>query len=85
MRAADEAGRLVRNLVHTNDDADAAHREYDTWYGPGRALRVADFNRCSAILCKPHAVEHGLVDAVLDRITAAGVTVTNRRELTVQR
>ncbi|MFD7104926.1 nucleoside-diphosphate kinase [Streptomyces celluloflavus] len=82
--AADRGGRLVRNLVHTSDDPEAARREFGTWYGPGRALKVSDFNRCSVILCKPDAVERGLVDAVLERIAAEGATITNRREFTVQ-
>ncbi|MEU1149346.1 nucleoside-diphosphate kinase [Streptomyces sp. NPDC005863] len=76
--------RLVRNLVHTSDDADAARRDFGTWYGPGRALAVSDFNRCSVILCKPDAVERGLVDAVLERISATGVTIANRQEATAQ-
>ncbi|MDN3061257.1 nucleoside-diphosphate kinase, partial [Streptomyces sp. SRF1] len=25
--------RLVRNLVHTSDDPDAARRDFGTWYG----------------------------------------------------
>ncbi|MFJ1716836.1 nucleoside-diphosphate kinase [Streptomyces sp. NPDC088260] len=28
--------RLVRNLVHTSDDPDAARRDFGTWYGAGR-------------------------------------------------
>ena len=28
--------RLVRNLVHTSDDADAARRDFGTWFGAGR-------------------------------------------------
>ncbi|WP_185992850.1 hypothetical protein [Streptomyces sp. 130] len=28
--------RLVRNLVHTSDDADAARRDFGTWCGAGR-------------------------------------------------
>ncbi|MFI9755792.1 nucleoside-diphosphate kinase [Streptomyces collinus] len=78
--------RLVRNLVHTSDDPDAARREFGTWYGPGRTLRVSDFDRCSVILCKPDAVQRGLVDEVLARIAAAGVTVTvtNRIGLTAE-
>ncbi|MGW0825210.1 nucleoside-diphosphate kinase [Streptomyces sp. NPDC002845] len=76
--------RLVRNLVHTSDDPPGARREYGTWYGPGRHLHVSDFDRCSVILCKPDAVERGLVDAVLTRIATASVTVTNRIDVTVQ-
>ncbi|MER0476912.1 nucleoside-diphosphate kinase [Streptomyces sp. Edi2] len=76
--------RLVRNLVHTSDDPAAARREYATWYGPGIRLQVADFDRCSVILCKPDAAQRGLVDAVLQRFAAAGVTVANRLDVTVQ-
>ncbi|WP_030020177.1 nucleoside-diphosphate kinase [Streptomyces monomycini] len=82
--AAAGEGRLVRNLVHTSDDADAARRDFGTWYGPGRALTISDFTRCSVILCKPDAVECGLVDAVLHRIAAAGFMITSRQEVTVQ-
>lgn len=28
--------RLVRNLVHTSDDPEAARRDFGTWYGAGR-------------------------------------------------
>ncbi|MFJ6574171.1 nucleoside-diphosphate kinase [Streptomyces sp. NPDC091292] len=84
LTAAALGGRLVRNLVHTSDDAAAARRDFGTWYGAGRSLRVGDFEWCSVILCKPDAVEHGLVDAVLERIAAGGVTVTNRCEVTVR-
>ncbi|MER6684587.1 nucleoside-diphosphate kinase [Streptomyces olivaceoviridis] len=76
--------RLVRNLVHASDDPDAARREYGTWYGPGRRLQITDFDRCSVVLCKPDAVARGLVDAVLDRITAAGARIANRIDVTVQ-
>ncbi|MET9731998.1 nucleoside-diphosphate kinase [Streptomyces sp. NPDC006458] len=76
--------RLVRNLVHTSDDPAGARREYGTWYGPGRGLRVTDFDRCSVVLCKPDAVERGLADAVLDRIAADGATIANRINVTVQ-
>ncbi|MEV6404095.1 nucleoside-diphosphate kinase [Streptomyces bobili] len=76
--------RLVRNLVHTSDDPAGARREYGTWYGPGRRLQIADFDRCSVVLCKPDALSRGLVDAVLDRISAAGAEITNRIDVTVQ-
>ncbi|WP_371551556.1 nucleoside-diphosphate kinase [Streptomyces sp. NBC_00554] len=76
--------RLVRNLVHTSDDPDAARREFGTWFGAGRVFDVPAFDQCSVILCKPDAVDRGLVDAVLDRIRAAGVTVSNRLDVTVQ-
>ncbi|MCD9881097.1 nucleoside-diphosphate kinase [Streptomyces guryensis] len=82
--AATRAGRLVRNLVHTSDDPASARRDFGTWYGPGRTLKISDFDRCSVILCKPDAVERGLVDAVLERIAATGATIANRREVTVQ-
>ncbi|MEU7228907.1 nucleoside-diphosphate kinase [Streptomyces chrestomyceticus] len=81
--AATRESRLVRNLVHTSDDADAARRDVGTWYGPGRAT-VTDFSRCAVILCKPDAVAGGLVDAVLHRVTAAGFMITSRQEVTVQ-
>ncbi|MFG2546486.1 nucleoside-diphosphate kinase [Streptomyces sp. NPDC048594] len=76
--------RLVHNLVHTSDDPEGARREYGTWYGPGRRLQISDFDRCSVVLCKPDAVTRGLVDAVLDRIAAAGATIANRIDVTVQ-
>ncbi|AJE80515.1 nucleoside diphosphate kinase [Streptomyces albus] len=81
--AATRRGRLVQNLVHTSDDPASARRDFGTWYGPGRAQEVFDFDRCSVILCKPDAVERGLVDAVLERIAAAGATIANRQEVTV--
>ncbi|MGW3951432.1 nucleoside-diphosphate kinase [Streptomyces sp. NPDC004752] len=84
MTAASSEKRLVRNLVHTSDDPVGARREYGTWYGPGVRLRVSDFDRCSVILCKPDAVQRHLVDTVLDRFTAAGVTIANRLDVTVQ-
>ncbi|MEV8562423.1 nucleoside-diphosphate kinase [Streptomyces sp. NPDC051917] len=82
--AAASQKRLVRNLVHISDDPAAARREYGTWYGPGIRLQVSDFHRCSVILCKPDAVQRGLVDAVLDRLAAAGATIANRIDVTVQ-
>ncbi|MGW4345250.1 nucleoside-diphosphate kinase [Streptomyces sp. NPDC004690] len=36
LRAALRERRLVRNLVHTSDDADAARRDFGTWYGAAR-------------------------------------------------
>ncbi|MET9914367.1 nucleoside-diphosphate kinase [Streptomyces sp. NPDC006476] len=83
--AANAEKRLVRNLVHTSDDPASAHREYGTWYGPGRRLNVSDFDRCSVILCKPDAVERDLVDGVLKRIEACGITIATRRDIIVQR
>ncbi|MFB7741897.1 nucleoside-diphosphate kinase [Streptomyces sp. NPDC056132] len=77
--------RLVRNLVHTSDDADAARRDFGTWFGPDRhRARKPDFARCAVILCKPDAVERQLAGTVLDRISAAGFTVTDRLDLTAQ-
>ncbi|MGW3563051.1 nucleoside-diphosphate kinase [Streptomyces sp. NPDC000941] len=77
--------RLVRNLVHTSDDPEAARRDFGTWNRSAhRSTDAPDFDRCVVILCKPDAVERGLVDAVLDRIAAAGVTVSGRLDLTVQ-
>jgi nucleoside-diphosphate kinase len=83
LAAARAENRLVRNLVHTSDDPGAARRDFGTWFG-GRRLEVPDFDRLSVILCKPDAVERGLVDAVLNRIGAAGVTVGDRLDVTVQ-
>ncbi|MFJ5779305.1 nucleoside-diphosphate kinase [Streptomyces sp. NPDC093094] len=76
--------RLVRNLVHTSDDPAGARREFGTWYGPGGRLEVTDFDHCSVVLCKPDAVSRGLVDAVLDRIAAAGAEIAGRIDVTVQ-
>lgn len=84
MAAARSQRRLVHNLVHTSDDPASARREYGTWYGPGRRLQVSDFDRCSVVLCKPDAVQRGLVDAVLERIVDAGATIATRRDVTVQ-
>jgi nucleoside-diphosphate kinase len=36
LTAAREAGRLVENLVHTSDDAQATRRDFGTWYGARR-------------------------------------------------
>ncbi|MFG3134404.1 nucleoside-diphosphate kinase [Streptomyces tendae] len=82
--AATREGRLVRNLVHTSDDPASARRDFGTWYGPGRSLQVSDFDHCSVILCKPDAVERGLVDAVLERVAATGAVIANRQEVTVR-
>src|SRR5690606_22602435 len=76
--------RLVRNLVHTSDDPEGARREYATWSGPVRRLPINDFDRYSVVLCQPHAVPPGLVRAHLDRIAAAGATIANRIDVTVQ-
>ncbi|WP_326615698.1 hypothetical protein OG863_00430 [Streptomyces decoyicus] len=50
----------------------------------GGVVEGFDFDRWSVVLCKPDAVERGLVDAVLERIAAANVTITSRRDLTAQ-
>ncbi|MGW3101322.1 nucleoside-diphosphate kinase [Streptomyces sp. NPDC001100] len=84
LAAAQAENRLIRNLVQTSDDAASARREYGTWYGPGRRLQIADFDRCSVILCKPDAIDRDLVDAILERIEAAVGTVASRRDVTVQ-
>ncbi|MFF0754379.1 nucleoside-diphosphate kinase [Streptomyces sp. NPDC004267] len=81
--AAATEQRLVRNLVHTSDDPDAARRDFATWFGAGRPLPVSDFDHVSVVLCKPDAVERGLVDDVLERIAATGAKVTNRQFVTV--
>ncbi|MEQ6027914.1 nucleoside-diphosphate kinase [Streptomyces salinarius] len=38
LRAALDQKRLVHNLVHTSDDADAARRDFGTWYGAHRRV-----------------------------------------------
>ncbi|WP_051853131.1 nucleoside-diphosphate kinase [Streptomyces aureocirculatus] len=80
LAAAREQNRLVRNLVHTSDDPAAARRDAGTWAAAPPDAE-ADFERCSVILCKPDAVERRLVEAVLNRIRAAGFTITDRRAL----
>ena len=35
--AAQAQRRLTDNLIHTSDDAEAAHRDFLIWYGPARA------------------------------------------------
>ncbi|MFF2167202.1 nucleoside-diphosphate kinase [Streptomyces sp. NPDC058175] len=47
----------------------------------GRVVRGIDFDRWAVVLCKPDAVERDLVDAVLDRIVDAGVSILGRMEL----
>ncbi|WP_326708007.1 nucleoside-diphosphate kinase [Streptomyces sp. NBC_01474] len=47
----------------------------------GGVVRGIDFERWAVVLCKPDAVERGLVDAVLDRIESAGVSIVGRLEL----
>ncbi|MFK4184377.1 nucleoside-diphosphate kinase [Streptomyces sparsogenes] len=84
LAAARAQKRLVRNLIHTSDDPNAARRDFGTWFSPSRTLKVPDFAECSVILCKPDAVERGLVDVILDRIAAEGFTVSDRQDVTVQ-
>ncbi|MER6640600.1 nucleoside-diphosphate kinase [Streptomyces microflavus] len=50
----------------------------------GTVVEGVDFDRWSVILCKPDAVHRGQVDAVLERISAAGFTVTGRRDIRAQ-
>ncbi|WP_432586817.1 nucleoside-diphosphate kinase [Streptomyces sp. HD1123-B1] len=50
----------------------------------GTVVDGVDFDRWAVILCKPDAVERGLVDVVLGRIAAAGVVVADRLDLTAQ-
>lgn len=37
LAAARAERRLAENLIHTSDDAQAAHRDFLIWFGPGRA------------------------------------------------
>ncbi|MFB7512863.1 nucleoside-diphosphate kinase [Streptomyces sp. NPDC056144] len=83
--AAAAERRLVRNLVHASDDSEAARRDLATWIGVGRPAPVSNFETISVVLCKPDAVERGLVDDVLERIAATGAEVTNQQLVTVQR
>lgn len=50
----------------------------------GTVVDGVDFARWAVVLCKPDAVERDLVDDVLERITATGITVVNRRDLTAK-
>ncbi|MGP4009930.1 nucleoside-diphosphate kinase [Streptomyces sp. 4N124] len=85
LAAARAERRLVRNLVHTSDDAEAARRDFGTWYRTTHhGAHALDFHRSVVILCKPDCVERGLVDEVLNRIAAAGAMVSDRLELTAQ-
>ncbi|MEU8887311.1 nucleoside-diphosphate kinase [Streptomyces sp. NPDC048442] len=84
MAAALAERRLLRNLVHTSDDPDAARRDFGTWYGDDRSLGIPDFDQCAVILCKPDAVQEALVGSVLTRFRAEGFTVTARRALTAR-
>lgn len=48
----------------------------------GDVVDGIDWSRWTVILCKPDCVERGLVDQVLERIAAAGITVSGRLDLT---
>ncbi|MEU6403158.1 nucleoside-diphosphate kinase [Streptomyces sp. NPDC046985] len=50
----------------------------------GAVIEGIDFACWAVVLCKPDAVERGLVDAVLERIAAKGATIVNRQEITAQ-
>nr|WP_161150028.1 nucleoside-diphosphate kinase [Streptomyces sp. SID4982] len=84
LAAARDERRLVRNLVHTSDDPDAARRDLGTWFGSVADIRPSQFGRCSVVLCKPDAVERGLVDVVLDRIASAGAVIGHRMDVVVR-
>ncbi|WP_326692301.1 MULTISPECIES: nucleoside-diphosphate kinase [unclassified Streptomyces] len=47
----------------------------------GSVVEGIDFSHWAVVLCKPDAVDRTLVDTVLERITAAGVTLVSRRDL----
>ncbi|MGW6267504.1 MULTISPECIES: nucleoside-diphosphate kinase [unclassified Streptomyces] len=47
----------------------------------GAVVKGIDFDRWAVVLCKPDATDRGLVDAVLERIEGAGMTVHARTEL----
>ncbi|WP_335984245.1 hypothetical protein [Streptomyces sp. CA2R106] len=49
----------------------------------GAVVEGVDWDRWSVILCKPDAVERGLVDPVLDRLSLPSVQVLGRTEVTV--
>lgn len=48
----------------------------------GAVVEGIDFARWAVVLCKPDAVQRNMVDAVLQRIAATGITITDRRDLT---
>lgn len=50
----------------------------------GAVVEGVDWDRWSVILCKPDAVERGLVDDVLGRLTLPGVEITGRTEVRVE-
>jgi len=37
LETARAQGRLIENLIHTSDDADACCRDFGTWFGAHRA------------------------------------------------
>lgn len=49
----------------------------------GAVVDGVDWDRWSVILCKPDAVERGLVDEVLGRLELPGVQLLGRTEVTV--
>lgn len=50
----------------------------------GAVVEGIDFDRWAVVLCKPDAVECGVVDTALERIERAGVAVRARSELTAE-
>lgn len=50
----------------------------------GAVVDGVDWERWSVILCKPDAKDLGLVNDVLDRLTAPGVDITARLDVRVQ-
>jgi nucleoside-diphosphate kinase len=49
----------------------------------GAVVEGVDWDRCSVVLCKPDAVERGLVDDILGRLALPGVEITSRTEVRV--
>ncbi|MET9863098.1 nucleoside-diphosphate kinase [Streptomyces smyrnaeus] len=52
---AEAEGRLINNLIHTSDDAQAACRDFGTWYGAHQAhlLRPSDVPRPASPAQRP--------------------------------
>lgn len=50
----------------------------------GAVVEGVDWDRWSVILCKPDAVERGLVDEVLGRLAMPGVEITSRTQVQVE-
>ncbi|WP_158857735.1 nucleoside-diphosphate kinase [Streptomyces sp. NRRL B-1347] len=50
----------------------------------GAVVEGTDFARWAVILCKPDAVERSLVETVLARISDAGITVSERRDMVAE-